>query len=69
MIVGVLVLGLGVSGWLGSSYLAGMRTAEFWESTMADFEEQDRAQRPEPGAILFTGSSSILKPVLLTRNE
>ena len=46
-------------GWVGATVLASMRTAEFWESAIADFEEQDRESPPEPGAILFTGSSSI----------
>lgn len=45
--------------WVGSSWLEGMRYPEFWESTIADFEKADRANPPEPGAILFTGSSSI----------
>jgi lysophospholipase L1-like esterase len=55
-------------GWLGSSYLAGMRNAEFWESTIAGFEELDRANPPEPGAILFTGSSSIVMWETLARD-
>ncbi len=32
---------------------------ERWESSIAAFEERDKASAPEPGAILFVGSSSI----------
>ena len=31
----------------------------FWESTIADFEAQDRRTPPPAGAVVFTGSSSI----------
>ena len=36
-----------------------MRSAEFWEPAIAAFEEQDAKHPPSPGAIVFTGSSSI----------
>src|SRR6266699_3090136 len=36
-----------------------MQTAEFWEAQIRAFEEADRFRPPEPGAIVFTGSSSI----------
>ena len=49
------VVGMGI--W--SSLRHAMQEPAFWESAIADFEEQDRASPPEPGAILFTGSSSI----------
>lgn len=32
---------------------------ERWEKTIREFEEQDRNNLPEPGMVLFTGSSSI----------
>jgi zinc D-Ala-D-Ala dipeptidase len=32
---------------------------DFWESTIADFEAQDRRAPPPAGAVVFTGSSSI----------
>jgi lysophospholipase L1-like esterase len=32
---------------------------DFWESTIADFEAQDRRAPPPAGAFVFTGSSSI----------
>jgi lysophospholipase L1-like esterase len=54
-LVVLVVAGLGV----GRSYLTAMSAAEFWESAIVDFEEQDRSSPPEPGAIVFTGSSSI----------
>ena len=36
-----------------------LNRAEFWEGTIEDFEAADAEAFPEPGAILFTGSSSI----------
>lgn len=30
-----------------------------WEATIAKFEAQDQEERPEPGGVLFVGSSSI----------
>lgn len=56
---GAVVIGLLAVGWAGSRYLAAMEGAAFWESAIADFEEQDRVAMPEPGVIVFTGSSSI----------
>jgi lysophospholipase L1-like esterase len=58
-IAGALALSAIAAFWIGSRYLAGMQRAEFWESAIEDFEEADRASPPEPGAVLFTGSSSI----------
>ncbi len=48
-------VGVGVWGSLRDA----MQKPSFWESAIADFEEQDHASPPEPGMILFTGSSSI----------
>jgi lysophospholipase L1-like esterase len=47
----------GVAG--GAWVLQAMQGAEFWESAIVAFEESDRAAPPPPGAIVFTGSSSI----------
>lgn len=55
VVLALLAAGVG----LGSAYLAGMRSAEFWESAIIEFEEADRERPPRPGAIVFTGSSSI----------
>jgi lysophospholipase L1-like esterase len=61
---GWLALGL-LAGLIAVTLLAGAywlgltRGAAFWESAIAQYEEADRANPPEPGAILFTGSSSI----------
>jgi len=35
--------------------------SERWEPTILSFEEHDREAPPEPGAMLFTGSSTIVK--------
>jgi lysophospholipase L1-like esterase len=35
------------------------RHAEKWAKTIADFEEQDRRAPPQPGGVVFVGSSSI----------
>ena len=60
-------IGLGVLALLLASVLLAARTymsqigeASFWEDDIVAFEEADRDQPPEPGAILFTGSSSIV---------
>jgi lysophospholipase L1-like esterase len=46
---------------LGARYfMRQAASAEFWESEIVAFEEADRANRPDTGAILFTGSSSIV---------
>lgn len=58
-LLGVLLLGVVVlGGWL---FLNGERmgTAEFWESEIEAFEAADAERFPDPGQILFTGSSSI----------
>jgi hypothetical protein len=40
--------------------LAGAEDAhDPWEKTIQAFEEQDRKTAPEPGGVLFLGSSSI----------
>ncbi len=57
--LGLLVVAVALTIWAGSEGLRAMRNPGFWESTIADFEEADRANPPERGAILFTGSSSI----------
>ena len=46
---------------LGSRYYMQLAaTAEFWEDEIIAFEEADSTAPPESGAILFTGSSSIV---------
>ena len=35
------------------------RTPEIWEGTIQNFENQDKANPPKKGSVLFTGSSSI----------
>jgi len=57
--LGVLIALIGVTLWAGSCWLPPMRSAAFWEASIAHYEEADREQSPDPGAILFTGSSSI----------
>lgn len=57
-----LVLVLAVGGVVLWWKLAGseaMSKASFWESEIVAFEEADANDFPEPGAILFTGSSSV----------
>jgi lysophospholipase L1-like esterase len=55
-IVGVLLLLIiAVAGYLFWS----MGNAAFWESSIQKFEAEDRVYPPNPGAILFVGSSSI----------
>lgn len=51
----LLLVGIGAGRW----WLAAMQRAEFWESSIEDFESSDREHPPEPGAVVFTGSSSI----------
>jgi len=43
----------------GALYLQRFQTAEFWESSIEDYEAADRQDPPAPGAVVFTGSSSI----------
>src|SRR5580765_3034441 len=50
----LLILGIGLYN------LRSMGRAGYWESTIREFEEADRIATPEPGVIVFTGSSSIL---------
>ncbi|MEE3331333.1 MAG: GDSL-type esterase/lipase family protein [Myxococcota bacterium] len=40
-------------------YFGGGDQPEFWESNIAAYEQQDAERMPAPGAVLFTGSSSI----------
>lgn len=37
----------------------GAKRAPIWEQAIAAFEKQDAAQPPQPGAVLFVGSSSV----------
>jgi lysophospholipase L1-like esterase len=54
----LLVPGLVVSAfWL--RLLLRMQRADFWEFQIRAYEEADQLRPPEPGAILFIGSSSI----------
>jgi lysophospholipase L1-like esterase len=39
---------------------AGGPSPDLWESTIADYEASDAADEPEPGSVVFVGSSSIL---------
>ena len=51
------LLGLGFRGFhSGSTVLAQTRD---WEASIRQFEEIDKVNRPKPGGIVFTGSSSI----------
>lgn len=55
----VLALG-GVGGWLAlRHYQAASLDPAYFEDAIVAFEEADRARPPEPGAIVFVGSSSI----------
>lgn len=40
-------------------YFSGGDQAEFWESNIAEYETTDAKAMPAPGAVLFTGSSSV----------
>jgi lysophospholipase L1-like esterase len=51
----LILLACGIAGY----FLWAMGNAEFWESSIRRYEEADRAHPPEPGSIVFTGSSSI----------
>jgi lysophospholipase L1-like esterase len=46
-------------GWVSTGRLAAQEPANRFEKDIAVFEEQDRKQAPEPGGVLFLGSSSI----------
>ncbi len=54
----VCVLGLSVTG-LFFYYTLNQPNAEFWESSIAAFEEEDAAAPPPEGTVIFIGSSSI----------
>lgn len=52
--------------WLGAIFTAAMAISAFaqdpanpWEKAIAQFESKDAASMPEPGGIVFVGSSSI----------
>jgi len=47
----------GISAWIFVIYR--MQHAGFWKSQIAAFEKADKRLPPKPGAIVFTGSSSI----------
>ena len=51
----VFLLSCAVSGYVFWS----MGKAGFWSRAIRRFEESDRADPPQPGVIVFTGSSSI----------
>jgi len=51
----LVLLACGIAGY----FLWAMGNAAFWESSIRRYEEADRAHPPEPGSIVFTGSSSI----------
>ncbi|MBL9170104.1 MAG: hypothetical protein JNN07_20385 [Verrucomicrobiales bacterium] len=53
------VVALALFGLVVSGSAAAPKSAERWEKEIRQFEEKDRAHPPKPGAILFTGSSSI----------
>jgi hypothetical protein len=54
---GVLLVGVSAAVW--AILLSRMRHATFWEFQIRAFEKADRLRPPPPGAVLFTGSSSI----------
>ena len=52
----VFLLGLGVHDCLVSTAVA---QSQNWESSIRKFEDDDKANPPKPGGIVFTGASSI----------
>ncbi len=52
-------LGMLVCAGAWAYLLLRMQHAGFWESQIRAYEKADRLKPPDPGAILFTGSSSI----------
>jgi len=52
-------LALALCGLVLSVSAATPKSPERWEKEIRQFEDQDRSHHPQPGAILFTGSSSI----------
>jgi lysophospholipase L1-like esterase len=63
---GVLLIGFSAAVW--ALLLAHMQRATFWERQIRAFEKADRLHPPEPGAVLFTGSSSIRYWTTLSRD-
>lgn len=58
VVVGIAILAaLSYAGF--RFYFSGGDQPEFWESNIAAYEQQDVERMPAPGAVLFTGSSSI----------
>jgi lysophospholipase L1-like esterase len=55
---GALLLGLAL-GFVASLVARAEESASPWEKAFLAFEEQDRQHKPEPGGIVFLGSSSI----------
>jgi hypothetical protein len=55
----VLFVGFLISCAISSYVFWSMGKASFWTRAIRRFEESDRAQPPNPGVIVFTGSSSI----------
>src|SRR5262245_38577755 len=66
ILVGLLLVLVSAAVWL--RLLFRMQRADFWEFQIRAFEEADRLHRPEAGAILFTGSSSIRRWRTLERD-
>ncbi len=61
VLIGVIAIALGAAGlWLAlGRYQTASLELDFFEDEIAAFEAADRAATPEPGAIVFVGSSSI----------
>jgi lysophospholipase L1-like esterase len=60
------VAGVCVRGRLLSSATAA--APQGWESTIRDFEVNDKTNPPKPGSIVFTGSSSIVRWTTLAKD-
>lgn len=56
-LTGLIALGLTLGA--GEYLLSTAAGAQAWEPTIRAFEEQDKLNPPQPGVIVFTGSSSI----------
>lgn len=58
-ILGAVGLVLAGAGGYAYYFYNNQPNAEFWNSSIEAFEEQDRVAPPSPGQVLFVGSSSI----------
>jgi lysophospholipase L1-like esterase len=58
-VLSLVLLGILLSLGIGLYNLRSMGRAEYWESTIREFEKADRIAPPKPDVIVFTGSSSI----------